>query len=89
MSGAAATQIKVKVRHEVAEAVTNINSEVLLPLLSELKCVLKSKGHIILACFLVEEEVLLHRGLSENGLHLCRLERQGDWASAVAEDQGM
>jgi ribosomal protein L11 methyltransferase len=67
----------------------NVNSEVLLPLLSELRRVLKFKGHLILSGFLAEEEKTLRKALSENGLHLCRLERQGDWISAVAQSQGI
>jgi ribosomal protein L11 methyltransferase len=67
----------------------NVNSEVLLPLLSELKRVLKSKGHLILSGFLAEEEGTLRKALSESGLRLCRLECRGDWISAVAQGRGI
>jgi ribosomal protein L11 methyltransferase len=66
----------------------NVNSEVLLPLLPELRRVLKSRGHLILSGFLEEEETTLRESLSERGLHLCRLERREDWISAVAQSQG-
>lgn len=69
--------------------VANINSEVSLPLLPELKRVLKLKGHIILSGLLVDEEELLRRSLSANGLRLCQRERQGRWLSAVIESHGM
>lgn len=69
--------------------VANINSEVSLPLLPEVKRVLKSKGHIILSGFLVAEEEFLRRSLSANGLRLCQRERQGEWLSAVIESHGM
>jgi len=70
-------------------AVANINSEVLLPSLQELKRVLKSKGHIILSGLLVDEEGLLRRSLSANGLLLFQLEQQGEWLSAVLKSYGM
>jgi len=79
-------RVRSKSFHQV---VANINSEASLPLLSELRRVLKSKGHLILSGFLAEEEVTLRRGLSESGLRLCRLERQGDWISALAQSQGI
>lgn len=79
-------RVRSRAFHQV---VANINSRVLVPLLPELRRVLKSEGHIILAGFLVEEEELLHRGLSESGLRPCRLECQGDWVSAVVKSQGM
>lgn len=69
--------------------VANINSEVLLPLLSELRRVLKSKGYLILSGFLAKEEATLRRGLPESGLRLCRLEHQGDWISVLGQSQGI
>jgi ribosomal protein L11 methyltransferase len=69
--------------------VVNINSEVVLPLLQELKRVLNSKGHIILSGLLVDEEGLLRRSLSASGLRLLQLERQGEWLSVVLESHGI
>lgn len=71
------------------QVVANITSQVLLPLLPELRRVTKAGGHIILAGFLAQEKGLLRRGLSENGLRLCRLEDQGEWVCAVAQARGM
>jgi ribosomal protein L11 methyltransferase len=64
-------------------AVANINGEVLLPLLADIRRVLLPGGHAILAGFLAEEEGLLRRGLTESGLCLCRMECQQGWLSAV------
>lgn len=69
--------------------VANITSEVLLPLLPELRRVLKPRGDIILAGFLAEEERLLRRAFCDNRLSICQMKRQGDWISAVAKGQGM
>jgi ribosomal protein L11 methyltransferase len=65
-------------------AVANINGEVLLPLLRDIRRVLLPGGHAILAGFLAEEEGFLRRGLTESGLRLCRVECQRGWLSAVA-----
>lgn len=67
--------------------VANITSQVLLPLLPDLKRVLIPHGDIILAGFLVEEDRLLRRAFSENGLHIRQLKRQRGWISVVATGQ--
>ncbi len=66
-------------------AVANITGQVLLPLLPQIRRVLLPGGYAILAGFLVEEQKNLCSALAQNGLCLCRTERQEEWLCAVAQ----
>ncbi len=63
--------------------VANIDGPTLLPLLPRLTALVAGGGHLILAGLLCEEETLLRRRLADLELDCMRLERSGEWISAV------
>jgi len=62
----------------------NIDGHTLLKMLPELKRVARIGGKIVLADFLIEEELAMLQSLSDHDLILLRMERQEEWICAVA-----